>query len=125
MRFEQRGHVGCHHCDGIAACDAAPRQRRRQPAAARVELRVGGVLRAVDHRDLAREDRGRAREEIERRQGCIVGWIAVEVPVVHSAGLAAGLTAPLGTTGGRLCHAFLPAISGRTIGQGSAATVNR
>ena len=39
VRFEQRRHVGRHHRDRIADTDAAPRQRRGEPAAARMNSR--------------------------------------------------------------------------------------
>ena len=68
MAFEHRRRVGEHDRDRVAAPDAALRQRRGEPARARVELAVGAPQRAVDDRDRVGEDARRALQECQRRQ---------------------------------------------------------
>ena len=48
VRLEHLRRVGEHHGDRVAHADAAPDERRGQPAAARVGLRPGVAARAVD-----------------------------------------------------------------------------
>ena len=55
VAFEHRRRVGEHGRDRVAAPDAALRQRRGEPARARVELGVAAPQRAVDDRGAGRE----------------------------------------------------------------------
>ena len=72
MGFEQRRDIGRHQRDGIAAADAAPRQRRSQPSAARLELAIRVRLNPVKHGDLVRPDERAAREKLHRRERDVV-----------------------------------------------------
>ena len=67
-----------HHRDRVVLADAAPRQRRGQPPAARIGLAPGEALRAVDDRGAVRIHIGRALEEGQRRQRRVVGLVPVE-----------------------------------------------
>jgi hypothetical protein len=79
MRFEERGHVGRHHRDRVAGHDPAAPQRVGKALAALVELAVGEAALAVDDRELLGIDRGRAREEAERRQRREIRRVAREM----------------------------------------------
>ena len=57
-----------HHRHRVAAADPGPRSARREPAAARMQLRVGKAPGAVDHGDAAGRPTARS-QEIERGQG--------------------------------------------------------
>ena len=82
MRFDHRRRIGEHDGDGVAALDAAPRQRRRQLPGARIELPVIPGPRAMHDRGLVRINRGRAFKKRQRRQRLEIRRIAVEIKVV-------------------------------------------
>ena len=68
VRLEHRRHVRRHHRDGVAAPDAAPRERGGEAPAARFELAIGAGQPAVPDRDLVRPHERGALEEAHRRQ---------------------------------------------------------
>ena len=82
MRFDQRRRVGEHHRDGVAALDAAARQRRRQLPSARIELPIIPGARAVNDRGGVGINFGGALQEGQRRQRLEIRRIAVEVNVI-------------------------------------------
>ena len=65
------------------ALDPATRQRRRQPARARVELGVASAQGAVIDSGVVGEDRGRALEERQGGERLEIRRVAVEIDVVR------------------------------------------
>ena len=86
VRLEHRRRVRQHHRDGVARTDAAPGERRREPARARPERHVGGEGVAVDPGDALRIDVGGALDEADRGEGRMVRRVAVERGLVGAIG---------------------------------------
>ena len=97
VAFEHRRRVGEHGRHGVAALDAALRQRGREPPRAGVELGVAAAQRAVDDRGLIGKHRGRPLQERQWRERLEVRGVAVEIGVVG--GLGQGrIPSPVGQT---------------------------
>ncbi len=86
VAFEHRGGIGEDDRDGVAAADAALRQRRAEAARARVEIAVAPSQRPVDDRGVVGKHRGRPLQERQRRERLEVGGIAIEIDVVGGHG---------------------------------------
>ena len=99
MAFEHRRRVGEHHRDGVAALDAALAQRRGEPPRAGIEVAIIAPQRAVDDGDVVGIDRGRALQELQRRQRLEIRRVAVEIDIVgrfrHCCCLPLGEISPL------------------------------
>ena len=82
MAFQHLRRVRQQRRHRVAAADAVRRQRRGEPHAAVAQRAVGPAQRAVDDRDMVREDRRRTFQEQQRRQRLVVGGVAGEPGLV-------------------------------------------
>ena len=100
VRFVHRRRVGRHHRDRVAAADAEPAERRRQPARSLVDLGPGVALVAVHDRDVIGKRCRAARQERERRERNVVRRVLVEVVSYGFTGIS---TVTKGAAAGRRC----------------------
>ncbi len=83
VAFEHRRRVGEHDRHGVAALDAAPRQRRGQLLRARVELGIVPPQIPMNDRSPVGKYRGGPLQERQRSQRLEVRGIPVEIDVVR------------------------------------------
>ena len=84
VALEHLGGVGQQYRHGVAAPDAARRQRRGEAPAAGVERAIAPAQPSVDDGGVIGKHPRRPVEIAQRRQRLIVGRVLVEIPVVDA-----------------------------------------
>ena len=82
VALQHRRRVRQQHRYGIAVSDTAPIERGGQLHGPRMKLGIAATQRAVNDRDVIRENAGGPLEERQRREGLVVRRGATEIGVV-------------------------------------------